>query len=223
MILHGVYFGQHQIHRIRTRAVAIGNSSYGPLDNEYQLREAVDLMLAEVNAVQDPWSRALMLAVGIAYIQPFMDCNKRTGRVMANLPLLQAGLPPVSFVTMDKVGYITGLLAYYELGAGDRIRSTLAEACVASAEAYRSRVGTPRSPAHEVAELKYRGFLRERVRAIVRDPAARTARLPQTIPVEDRALVDELLQRQLDTLHAGRAAVIGVSPAEIEFFLRQRK
>jgi Fic family protein len=50
---------------------------------------------------------------GVAYVQAFTDCNKRTGRVIANLPLLQASLPPLSFISVDKEAYTRGLLAYY--------------------------------------------------------------------------------------------------------------
>jgi Fic family protein len=80
--------------RIRQHGVAVTQSSYKPLDNEFQLREAVDLLLAEVNQEPDSFNKSLMLMTGAAYVQAFADCNKRTGRVIANLPLLQASYPP---------------------------------------------------------------------------------------------------------------------------------
>jgi Fic family protein len=80
--------------RIRQHCVAVTQSSYKPLDNEFQLREAVDLLLAEANQEPDPFNKSLMLMTGAAYVQAFADCNKRTGRVIANLPLLQRRIRP---------------------------------------------------------------------------------------------------------------------------------
>jgi Fic family protein len=52
------------------------------------------LLLAEANQEPDPFNKSLMLMTGAAYVQAFADCNKRTGRVIANLPLLQRRIRP---------------------------------------------------------------------------------------------------------------------------------
>src|SRR5690348_16649287 len=109
-----------------------------------------------------------MLMTGIAYIQGFVDCNKRTGRIMANLPLLKAALPPLSFMTLDKELYTRGLLGYYELGNGRLIAKAYADAYPSSAEAYRLNVQrAPKSPDQMALELRYQGFLRECLKAII--------------------------------------------------------
>ena len=48
-------------------------------------------------------------------ISAFDDINNRTSRIASNVPLLQADLAPMSFVTMDDRDYIDGLLGIYEL------------------------------------------------------------------------------------------------------------
>jgi Fic family protein len=63
-----------------------------------------------------PVQAAFYLLTRIPYLQPFQDGNKRTSRALCNVPLLQAGLPPISFVDFAKQDYIVSLLAFYELG-----------------------------------------------------------------------------------------------------------
>lgn len=206
--------------RIRRRAVAITQSSYRPLDNEYQLREAVDKLLAAANDEPDPFNRSLMLMTGVAYVQAFADCNKRTGRVIANLPLLQASLPPLSFMTVDKEAYARGLLAYYELGYAGPIAMAYHDAYPASADAYRiSAHYRPKSAEQMAVEIRYQGFVRERLKEIVLGLSAPNAGLPDSIPEEDRGAVAELIRMQLDSLHVGRAAPLGVTSEQIAAYL----
>lgn len=206
--------------RIRRRVVAITHSSYRPLDNEFQLREAIDTLFAAVNEEADPYNRSLMLMTGVAYVQAFTDCNKRTGRVIANLPLLQASLPPLSFITVDKEAYTRGLLAYYELGTGSPIAKAYLDAYPASADAYRTGADYRAKSAEQIAvELRYQGFIRERLRGIILGVSERNVPLPASIPSVDRPIVEDLIRVQLDSLHPGRAAPLGVKAEEIEAYL----
>lgn len=206
--------------RIRQRVVAISQSSYKPLDNEFQLREAVDVLLAAVNDERDPFNQSLMLMTGVAYVQPFADCNKRTGRVFANLPLLRASLPPLSFLSVDKEAYTRGLLTYYELGNGNLIAKAYADAYPASADAYRTNAHYKPKSAEQVAvELRYQGFVRERLKEIILGATDRGAALPDSIPSDDRAMVTDMIRVQMDSLHSGRAAPLGVTSNDIELYL----
>jgi Fic family protein len=48
-----------------------------------------------------------------------MDINKRTSRMLTNLPLLKHNLPIISFIAINKKDYITAILAVYELNNTD--------------------------------------------------------------------------------------------------------
>ncbi|MDR3418494.1 MAG: Fic family protein [Nevskia sp.] len=206
--------------RIRRRMVAISQSSYRPLDNEFQLREAIETLLAAVNDEQNPFNRSLMLMTGVAYVQAFADCNKRTGRVIANLPLLLASLPPLSFISVDKEVYTRGLLAYYELGNGNPIAKAYADAYPASADAYRTGAHhRPKSAEQLAVELRYQGFVRERLRDIILGTLDAGAALPDSIPAEERGVVAEMIRVQMESLHPGRAAPLGVTSENIEAYL----
>jgi len=207
--------------RVRRRMVAITHSTYRPLDNEYQIREALDAMLAAVNEEPEPFNQSLMLMAGIAYIQGFADCNKRTGRIMSNLPLLKAALPPLSFVTVEKEMYTRGLLGYYELGNGRLLAKAYAEAYPSSADAYRNNVQRKTRSADQIAiELRYQGFVRQRLKEIILGELALQAQLPHSIPEHDREVVAEMIRVQMSSLHSGRAAPLGVSSTDIEAYLQ---
>src|SRR6266404_2581618 len=193
--------------RVRRRLVAITHSAYTPLDNEYQIREALDAMLAAINGEPEPFNQSLMLMTGIAYLQAFADCNKRTGRLMSNLPLLKASFPPLSFMTVDKEAYTRGLLAYYELGNVRMLAKSYADAYPSSAEAYRTTASrSPKSSEQMAAEIRYQGFVRARLKDIVLRRVEHNAALPDSIPAEDRELVAQMIRAQMQSLHPGRAA-----------------
>lgn len=73
-------------------------------------------ILQNAREIADPVDGAFYLLTRIPYLQPFKDGNKRTSRALCNIPLLNAGLPPISFVDFGKRDYIVSMLAFYELG-----------------------------------------------------------------------------------------------------------
>ena len=104
------------------------------------MAKALQRVLETADSIQDPVQAAFYLLTRIPYLQPFKDGNKRTSRAICNVPLIRAGLPPISFVDFGKQDYIVSLLAFYELGD-----TRLAERCLV--EAYTksiARLGSPK-------------------------------------------------------------------------------
>lgn len=64
-----------------------------------------------------PVQAAFYLLTRVAYVQSFANGNKRTARIAANLPLLESGMLPLSYVDVDKAEYLRGMVAFYELGS----------------------------------------------------------------------------------------------------------
>lgn len=98
----------------RKGAVGITGSSYRPLDVPSQLEEAIEALCKAASASADAYSRALLMLVGISYIQPFEDGNKRTARLIANASLLADGRAPLSYRSVDEVAYRESMLTFYE-------------------------------------------------------------------------------------------------------------
>ncbi len=99
---------------IRTRRVGITGTNYRPLDNEFQIREALDGVCELVNRRKDIFDKALLLLVLISYIQPFNDGNKRTARIVSNAELMANDYCPISFRTVDSIDYKKAMLLFYE-------------------------------------------------------------------------------------------------------------
>jgi len=99
---------------IRKRRVGISGTNYRPLDNEFQISEALSNMCELVNSKENVFEKALLLLVLISYIQPFVDGNKRTARIVSNAVLLNHKHCPISFRTVDSVEYKKAMLLFYE-------------------------------------------------------------------------------------------------------------
>ena len=99
---------------IRKRRVGITGTNYRPLDNEFQIREALEDTCKLINAKEDVFEKALLALVLLSYIQAFTDGNKRTARISSNAILLAWGYCPISFRTVDSVDYKKAMLMFYE-------------------------------------------------------------------------------------------------------------
>jgi Fic family protein len=58
---------------VSKRSVGISGKNYKPLENEFQLLEALSEMCKLVNNKQNVFEKALLLLVLISHIQPFVD------------------------------------------------------------------------------------------------------------------------------------------------------
>ena len=99
---------------IRKRRVGISGTNYRPLDNEFQIKEALKDMCELINGSESVFEKALLLLILISYIQPFGDGNKRTARIVSNAMLISNEYCPISFRTVDSVEYKKAMLLFYE-------------------------------------------------------------------------------------------------------------
>ena len=99
---------------IRHRRVGITGTNYRPLDNEFQIREALEDTCTLVNGKDNVFEKALLTLVLLSYIQAFVDGNKRTARITSNAILIANGYCPVSFRTVDSIDYKKAMLMFYE-------------------------------------------------------------------------------------------------------------
>lgn len=99
---------------IRKRLVGVTGTNYKPLDNEFQIREALHEMCTLINNKKNPFEKALLALVLLSYIQAFADGNKRTARMVSNAILLVHDHCPLSFRTVDSIDYKKAMLIFYE-------------------------------------------------------------------------------------------------------------
>ena len=99
---------------LRYRRVGITGTNYRPLDNEFQIREAMQATCDLINSKSNIFEKALLTLLLLSYIQPFMDGNKRTARITSNALLIANGYCPLSFRTVDSIDYKKAMLIFYE-------------------------------------------------------------------------------------------------------------
>jgi len=102
---------------LRQRPVGVLGSIYRPLDNGQQILEAVETLSRTVTKMASPYAKALAAILGLSYIQPFEDGNKRTSRLLANAILLAYGCAPLSYRSVDESEYREAILVFYELNS----------------------------------------------------------------------------------------------------------
>lgn len=99
---------------IRNRRVGITGTNYTPLDNEFQIREALEDTVRLINDKSSVFEKAFLALVLLSYIQAFTDGNKRTARIVSNGILIANGYCPISFRTVDSIDYKKAMLMFYE-------------------------------------------------------------------------------------------------------------
>jgi hypothetical protein len=99
---------------VRKSRVGISGTNYKPLDNEFQIIDALNFTCDLINSKENAFEKALLALVLVSYIQPFQDGNKRTARIVSNAILLHDHHCPLSFRTVDSVDYKKAMLLFYE-------------------------------------------------------------------------------------------------------------
>ncbi|MBR5689883.1 MAG: Fic family protein, partial [Prevotella sp.] len=99
---------------IRNRRVGITGTNYRPIDNEFQIREALQQTCDLVNSRSNVFEKALFVLVLLSYIQAFNDGNKHVARITSNAILIANGYCPISFRTVDSIEYKKAMLLFYE-------------------------------------------------------------------------------------------------------------
>ncbi len=113
--IHSILIKDLNVDRnIRQRRVGVTGTNYKPLDNEHQIREALESMCVLINAKESVFEKSLLALVLLSYIQAFNDGNKRTARIISNAILIAYQYCPISFRTVDAVEYKKAMLVFYE-------------------------------------------------------------------------------------------------------------
>lgn len=211
--------------RVRATPVGIGASTYVPTAIPQLIEEMFGRLIATGAAIRDPFEQSFFLMVHIPYLQPFVDVNKRTSRLAANIPLIQKNLVPLSFLDVPEQTYIEGLVGIYELCRIELLRDVYLWAYERSARQYKTVRDSLPEP--DPFRLRHREALIELVGEIIRRTLPLTAR---AIEVRARSLVDpadildftQLVLHEVESLHEGNIARYRVRPTEFRLW-RQRE
>jgi Fic family protein len=203
--------------RIRQHAVEIGKSIFRPLAVPAMIEELLDLVLAKACQIEDPFEQSFFVLVHLPYLQPFADVNKRTSRLAANLPLIEANLCPLTFLDVPEQAYSRAMLGVYELTRIELLRDLYVWAYERSTQEYLAIKQDLAEP--DPLRLAYRDLIKQTIHAVVvqytEDPLTLIGQaLEKQVPDADRDNVRALLIDELRRLHEGVLARYGLRPSE---------
>jgi hypothetical protein len=211
--------------RLRREPIGIGQSVYHPLEVPQLIDESFDQLLTTAAAIRDPFEQAFFVMVQLPYLQPFLDVNKRTSRLAANIPLIRNNLVPLSFVSVPDATYTQGMLGVYEFNRIELIRDVFLWAYERSSARYaavRQSLGEP-----DAFRLRHRAALRHVLADIIREPMNQKAAgahiaawAADHIGQQDRARFTEAAETDLLALHEGNFARYQIRPSEFAAWRR---
>lgn len=152
---------------VRRGAVQISATAYRPSSDHVLLVAGLSDLLARAGQVEDPFEASFLLLAGLSYLQAFGDGNKRMGRLLSNEPLLRAGLPPLSFIGIDKTPYILGLIEFYETGSTGLLGDAIVTSYETTTADYAQSVTVQRVP--HALQLRERARIAEALGQVFRD------------------------------------------------------
>jgi fido (protein-threonine AMPylation protein) len=199
LLMQGLLADPADLGAIRRKIVNIQDTVYVPSQVPSLLENMLGHIVEKARNTRNPVEASFFLWVNIAYLQPFVDGNKRTSRLAANMPLMLANCAPLSFLDVGPHDYAMAMLGVYE-----RLDVTLAVELFAwtyrrSIEKYQVVVESMGHP--DPLRVRYREQLGEAVRQVVyfgRKVGHAVKGL--AIPAADAALFDAMLQSELTHL-----------------------
>jgi hypothetical protein len=203
--------------RIRQRAVDIGKSVYRPLSVPQQIEDALDELLIKAQQIRDPFEQSFFMMVHLPYLQPFVDINKRTSRLAANLPLFRANLCPLTFLEVPEQAYSRAMLGVYEMTRVELLRDLYVWTYERSTQEYLAIKQELAEP--DPLRLAWRELIKHTIREVIThpelDPFA-TIRQSVTARVSEheRPKVQALIVEELRRLHEGVLARYGLRSSD---------
>ena len=217
LLANGLLSDEADAGRIRRGIVEIGGSAYFPITPPQQLEEQLELILEKAREVEDAFEQSVFLLAFIPYLQPFIDVNKRVGRLAANIPLLKANVCPISYRDMDKERYMQGLLAFYELNRPEMLARAYADAYERGVDRYAAIVEQGREV--QPLEIQYFRELKQCVADYigaladgkeVGHPATFARMRFNALPISQREWLAERVAEVVLALHEGNIIAWGV-------------
>ena len=125
---------------VRRNSVNITGTGYIPLDVTVKLVQELDyLTKVATENYSNPFEKAVYLHNNIAYLQYFIDGNKRTARNLLTFSLMQDHQFPFLFNEGKSSCYIDSLIHYYETGDYNEFKKYFIETYQKTIENYKPK------------------------------------------------------------------------------------
>lgn len=195
---------------MRNHRVTIGGSSYRPSGDHLMLRAGMMNALNRARETANPHEASLGILAGMSYLQAFSDGNKRTARLLASIPLLRAGMAPLSFVGWEKQEYTVGLVVFYETGDPSVLAEGFVKNQIDNSPVYHDLIRAHRVP-HRL-EVTHRKEIAEAVTTAIRDGVSAANAVESAFQSKDRESAILLVEEVMAGISKANAAAWGVDP-----------
>lgn len=204
--------------RLRQGPVEISGTTYMPMAMPDLIQSTFHKMLKKALNIEDPYEQSFFVLVHLPYLQPFVDMNKRVGRLASNIPFLHHDLCPLSFIDIDEKGYTDGLIAIYELNRVDILREVYTWAYEQSCQRYAGIVQSMAEP--NPLRLRYRDVIFSVVKSIVErleKPTTKAVDLAlqeHSYQSTDHRVLCQVILEEFASLHEGNIGRYGLTPSQ---------
>ncbi|OGV26749.1 MAG: hypothetical protein A3F18_04535 [Legionellales bacterium RIFCSPHIGHO2_12_FULL_37_14] len=215
-----------QAGNIRDHGVRISATTYIPLENQQQLDKQLHYICNHASQIHDPFEQSFFLLVHIAYLQAFVDVNKRTSRLASNIPLINANMAPLSFNEVNKDDYISAMICIYELNEVQPLIAIYVNSYLRSCRLFDA---TAESLGFDEIRVKYRQIRRLMVSHIIKMQLQNEQlehyikqEAQQLIPKDDQQLFINTVNEDIVELNEQRIAGLGISKDQLRVYLELR-
>ena len=206
--------------KIRRHGVRVGGSIYIPFEEPSELSKQLELIADKASLIIDPFEQSFFLLVHVSYLQAFIDVNKRTARLCANIPLVKNNLVPLSFNDVKVDDYKLSVIAIYELQDITPLADLFTYSYLRTCIAYDSTV---KSMGFDKVRVRYRQERRAVIKEIIIQKliADELNRYIQNeaiklVPTEHQKAFIEDIQEDLSLMDESRLAGLGITTEEFQ-------
>ena len=206
--------------KIRRHGVRIKGSVYIPFEDPKSLDCHFEKIVRKAALIQDPFEQSIFLLIHLSYLQAFIDVNKRTARLSANIALIKQNLVPLAFNDIQVDDYMSAMIVIYELQNVQPLVDLYVYSYLRTCAAYDStvkamgfdevRVRYRQERRNIVREVILRGLVGSLMQEYVDAQAAQ-----QVAESVKNAFVEDVLE-DLQYMDESRLAGLGVTPQELQ-------
>jgi fido (protein-threonine AMPylation protein) len=210
--------------KVRKHGVRIGGSVYLPFEGPKRLELQLKKITEKAALIKDPYEKSIFLLIHISYLQAFIDVNKRTARLAANISLIQHNLVPLAFNDVQVDDYISAMIAVYELQDVRPLVDLYLYSYMRTCADYDATV---QAMGFDAVRVRYRQLRRSLIRQIIINSTAGeelrrfiNAEALRHIPNEDQKAFIQDVQEDLELIDESRLAGMGIDPDQLNKWLQ---
>ena len=215
--------------RLREINVGISGTTYSPVENPHLLKEYFQVFVKKLNQIKNPFEQSFFSLVHLSYLQAFEDVNKRTARLVANIPLIKKNIKPLSFIDVNKNDYVMALIGVYEKNDISLLRDLYFWAYKRSVQRYSATQHIMGEP--DIFKLKYRTIIQNIIRNIILDKTTHhqiVSIIRQNVEKLNLTETDSMrlfhiIETEIISLHEGNIARFKIRPSEFQEWKMSKK